>query len=262
MVSFPGSAGTLSGNLQIPDNPRGGVVLSHCFTCSKSLKITRALATGIEDGGFAVLRFDFTGLGESEGDFSETNVTTNVRDIEAAADYMERRGFGPCVMVGHSLGGAATLLAAGRSAAVKAAVAVAAPSSPDHVSHLFTERDIERAFRDGAARVKLAGREFLISQEFFEDLERHRGLEIIGALGKPLLVVHGTADTIVRIEEGENIFAAARQPKWFAAIPGAEHFFLKPEHHEQAARAIRAFLDTVLGHRETSGEPSDGEDNG
>lgn len=246
-VTFDGTSGALSGNLQIPDGePRGGVVLSHCFTCSKSLKVTRQLATGIEDGGYAVLRYDFTGLGESEGEFAETTVTTNVGDIEAAARYMSRRGFGPCALVGHSLGGAATLLAAGNVDAVRAVVAVAAPFTPEHVRHLFDEQDVEQALASGRVRVKLAGRPFDIAAEFFRDLERHCSPDRIAALGRPLLVVHGTKDTLVEIAEGERIFAAAKQPRWFAAIPNADHFFMLERHAVLAARTVVTFLDTVL----------------
>ncbi len=246
-VRFRGTAGELSGTLQVPDGtPRGGVVLAHCFTCSKSLKVTRNLATGIEDGGYAVLRFDFTGLGESEGEFADTSVTTNVGDIEAAARFMEARGFGPCALVGHSLGGAATLLAAAHVPAVRAVVAVGAPFSPDHVRHLFAERDVERALASGRATVEIAGRPFQISAEFFHDLERQCSPERIAALGRPLLVAHGTADRVVPIEEGERIFHAARQPRWFVAIPDADHLFIQERHAARAAQAVRAFLDTVL----------------
>ncbi len=246
-VTFSGSSGTLSGNLQIPDvQPRGCVLLAHCFTCSKSLKITRQLATGIEAGGFAVLRFDFTGLGESEGDFAETSVTTNVADLEAAARYLETRGLGPCVMAGHSLGGAATILAAANVPSVKAVVAVAAPSGPEHVRHLFSDEDLTKVFEAGTATINIAGRPFEISREFFDDLTRHCSPERIAALGRPLLVVHGTADTIVPISEGERIFEAANHPKWFAAIPDADHLFLRKETSDVAARSIVAFLDGVL----------------
>lgn len=247
LVRIPGEAGTLAGTLHIPSGePRGAVLLAHCFTCSRSLQTTRALSTGIEDGGFAVLRFDFTGLGESEGDFATTNVTTNIADIEAAADYLGRRDLGPCIMVGHSLGGAATLLAAGNVPAVKAVVAVAAPFGPKHVRHLFSEQDVDRVFADGRASVSIAGRRFEISRSFFEDLERHCTPERLAALARPVAVVHGTGDTVVPIEEGERIHAAVRQPKWFAAIPNADHLFVKPGMIERATQAVRAFLDVVV----------------
>ena len=246
-VTFEGVEARLSGSLQIPGGDmRGCVVLAHCFTCSKSYKVIRNLATGIEQGGYAVLRFDFTGLGESEGDFVETSLATNVGDLEAATRYMRLRGFGPCAMVGHSLGGAAALLAARETPEIHAVVTVAAPSSTDHVRHLFEEDDVETALSSGRVRVRIAGRPFEISAEFFRELGRQSTLDHITNLQRPLLVVHGTADQVIAIEEGETIFAAARQPRWFAAIPGANHLFTNHEHAAVAAGAIVAFLRAVL----------------
>lgn len=247
IVRIDGGNGVLAGTLHIPGSePKGTVLLAHCFTCSRSLKTTRALSTGIEDGGYAVLRFDFTGLGESEGDFATSSVTTNIADIEAVADYLVGRDLGPCILVGHSLGGAATLLAAGNVPAARAVVAVAAPFGPEHVRHLFVDQDVERVFEEGRATVSIAGRPFEISRSFFEDLERHCTPERLAALARPLAVVHGTSDSVVPIGEGERIYAAARQPKWFAAIPAADHLFIKRGTIERATQAIRAFLDVVI----------------
>lgn len=246
-VSFEGQRSRLSGVLHLPRNEaRAGVVLAHCFTCSKSYKVVRHLATGIADGGYAVLRFDFTGLGESGGDFAETSVTTNVDDLEAAAVFLEQRGVGPCAMVGHSLGGAATLLAVHRLPNIFAAAVVAAPASTDHVRRAFTKEDVETALATGRVRVEIAGRPFDISAEFFQDLERHDTLDHVTDLGRPILVIHPTADRIVGIEEGEKIFAAAQQPRWFVAIPGANHLFSQPEHAAIAARVVVDFLDAVI----------------
>jgi len=246
-VSFEGTHGRLSGSLQLPEGDlRAGVVLAHCFTCSKSYKITRNLATGIEGGGYAVLRFDFTGLGESEGEFTDTSVTTYVGDLEAAARYMQQRGYGPCVMVGHSLGGAAVLLAATGVPEVKAVVAVAAPATADHVQRLFSSRHVDEALKTGQVEVRIAGRTFPIAAEFFRDLERHGTLDHIAALNRPILVVHGTGDGIVAITEGEKIFSAAQQPRWFAAIPQADHLFTRQEDADKAAQVIVSFLDSVL----------------
>ena len=144
----------LAANLQLPQgSPKGAVLLSHCFTCSKSLKVTRHFATGIEAGGYAVLRYDFTGLGESEGDFGDTSVTSNIADVEAAARYLETRGLGPCALAGHSLGGVASLLAAANLPDFQAVVAIASPAGPEHVSHLFSDGDIETALQRGRATV-------------------------------------------------------------------------------------------------------------
>ncbi len=247
LVKIDGPSGKLSGTLHIPDGEIRGVVLfAHCFTCSRSLKTTQQMSTGIEDGGFAVLRFDFTGLGQSDGDFGETNVTTNIEDLQAAAEYLGRRDLGPLVMAGHSLGGAATLLAAGDVTSAKAVVVVSAPFRPSHVRHLFTETEVARVVEEGRATVSIAGRPFDISRAFFEDLERHCTPERIAALQRPLLVVHGAGDTIVNIAEGEYIHAAAAQPKWFAAIPEADHMFMNPQAAKHATAAIRTFLHIVI----------------
>lgn len=246
-VSFEGPRSSLSGVLHVPEgNVRGAVVLAHCFTCSKSYKITRRMASGIESGGFAVLRFDFTGLGESEGDFTETNVTTNVEDLEAAARYMQNEGFGPCCMVGHSLGGTAVLLAAHRMPEVRAVVVIAAPATAAHVRRNFAKTKVEEALASGRVRVEIAGRPFDLSAEFFQDLERHDSLDHITSLGRPLLVVHPAADRIVDIEEGEKIFAAAKQPRWFVTLPEANHLLLNEEHATTAARVIVEFLGAVV----------------
>jgi putative redox protein len=246
-VTFDGQRNRLSGVLHSPvEAAKASVVLAHCFTCSKSYKVIRHLADGIADGGYSVLRFDFTGLGESDGDFAETSVTTNIDDLEAAAGFMQQRGLGPCAMVGHSLGGAATLLAAHRQPDIFAVAVVAAPATTDHVRRAFSKVDVEHALTSGRVRVEIAGRPFDISAEFFRDLEHHDTLTHVTAMGRPVLVVHPTADRIVGIEEGEKIFSAARQPRWFAAVPGANHLFSNPEHSEIAGRVIVDFLDAVL----------------
>jgi alpha-beta hydrolase superfamily lysophospholipase len=246
-VSFEGQRNRLSGVLHLPSGEiKAGVVLAHCFTCSKSYKVVRHLASGLADGGYAVLRFDFTGLGESEGDFAETSVTTNVDDLESAAGFLTKRGLGPCALVGHSLGGAAVLLATHRLPNICAVAVVAAPATTDHVRRAFSNEDVDRALATGRVRMEIAGRPFDISAEFFQDLERHDTLEHVTALGRPILVVHPTADRIVGIEEGEKIFTAARQPRWFVAIPDANHLFTQPKHADIAARVIVDFLDAVV----------------
>lgn len=246
-VEFQGAHGRLSGNLHVPEGEvRAGVVLAHCFTCSKSYKITRHLATGMENGGYAVLRFDFTGLGDSEGEFSDTSITTYVDDLQVAVRYMEQRGFSPCAAVGHSLGGAAVLLAVAGAPQIKAVVTVAAPATADHVRGMFSERTVAEALDTGAVEVEIAGRPFNISAEFFRDLERHSSLDHVAALERPILVVHGMADRTVAVSEGEQIFAAARQPRWFAAIPEADHLFTSQSAVDNAARVIVSFLEAVM----------------
>ena len=245
-VTFDGQHNRLSGVLHLPPNDaKTGVVLAHCFTCSKSYKVVRHLASGLADGGYPVLRFDFTGLGDSEGDFAETSVTTNVADLESAVGLLHERGFGPNALVGHSLGGAAALLAAARLPDICAVAVVAAPATTDHVRRAFSKGDVDKALATGRVRMEIAGRPFDISAEFFQDLERHDTLKHVTELGRPILVVHPTSDRIVSIAEGEKIFSAARQPRWFVAIPGANHLFTQPEHAGIAARVIVDFLDAV-----------------
>ena len=192
------------------------------------------------------MRFDFTGLGESEGEFADASVTTYVGDLEAAAHYMQQRSLGSCVMVGHSLGGAAALLAAKNVPQVRAVVTVAAPATADHVRNLFSAQHVDEALNTGRVEVNIAGRTFPIAAEFFRDLERHSSLDHIASLGRPVLVVHGTGDRIVAITQRERIFAAAEQPRWFAAIPEADHLFTNPVHADKAAGVIVSFLDAVL----------------
>jgi putative redox protein len=223
------------------------MVLAHCFTCSKSLKIIAHLAGALEQRGYAVLRFDFTGLGESEGEFSQTTVGTNVGDIISASHHMMSLELGPCALVGHSLGGAATLLAARSLPTVRSLAVVAAPCTPSHVRGLFAPQDVDAALARGRVDVELAGRRFPITREFLEDLERYPATERLGALKRPLLVVHGTADTIVEPAEGERIFAAASQPKAFEPVIGADHFLSGTGQTDEAAGLLAGFFDRTLG---------------
>jgi putative redox protein len=238
--------GPLAGTLHaVEHGRRGAVVLAHCFTCSRSLRVIRQLATHLADAGYAVLRFDFTGLGESEGDFAHTTVTTNVEDLAAAVAAMRDRGLGTPALVGHSLGGTACLLAAADLPEVPAVAVIASPFHPDHVRRLFTADDVAEALATGQVSVRVAGRPFEISADFFHDLERHGTPAHLAALERPLMVVHGTRDRVVDITEGERIFAAASHPKWFAAVPQADHMLTRPADAQHAAHAIATFLTTT-----------------
>jgi len=243
-LEFVGAAGAkLAGVLQLPTGaPSGSVLLAHCFTCSKDLHTMTRLSRSLVDGGYAVMRFDFTGLGESAGDFSSTTVATNIGDLTRAAVALIEKGYGPCALVGHSLGGAASLLAAHRLKTVRSVAVIGAPSSPAHVRHLFETGEAEIR-RLGKADVSIGGRTFAVSADFLDDLAAHDQDRRIADLGRPLLVVHAVEDEVVPIEEGERIFATARQPKGFIPILGADHLLTDRSAAERVGQTVLAWLD-------------------
>lgn len=246
-IRFAGSTGArLEGVLHAPEGEaRGSVLLAHCFTCSKDLHTMTRLARGLAEAGFAVLRFDFTGLGASEGEFAETSISHDVRDLVAAATALIARGYGPCGLLGHSLGGAAALLAAERLHTVRSLVVLGAPATASHVRRLLA--DEEPTIRaEGQATVTIGGRSFPIGVGFLDDLDAHDRLDHITALGRPLLVVHAVDDATVEVAEGERIFAAARQPKGFVPLLGADHLLSDRSAAEDALRVVTDWFDRTL----------------
>jgi putative redox protein len=229
-VRFPGAAGgELAARLDLPDaplEPEAWALFAHCFTCSKDLKALARLSLALVERGFGVLRFDFTGLGESEGDFAATTFSSNLGDLEAAAEYLRAQGRGPQLLLGHSLGGAAVLAAAARVPQAEAVAVLGAPSSTDHLRRalLLQAPELEAL---GEAEVELAGRRFRIRRELLADLERQQMEAAIAGLGRPLVVFHSPDDEVVEVEEGQRIFAAARHPKSFVSLPGADHLLLR-----------------------------------
>ena len=246
-ITFPGSTGaTLSGVLHLPDETaRGSVLLAHCFTCSKDLHTITRLARSLADRGYAALRFDFTGLGESEGSFEETTVSHDVRDLVSAASTLIQRGYGPCAMVGHSLGGAATVLAAERIKTVRSVAVVGAPSSPTHVRHLLADGE-DRIRAEGSALVDIGGRPFPIGASFLEDLDTHDQATAVAELGRPLLVVHAVDDMVVPISEGEQTFSAAVQPKAFIPLLDTDHLVSARAAADRLAAVLALWLDQTL----------------
>jgi alpha-beta hydrolase superfamily lysophospholipase len=224
---------------------RGSLLVVHCFTCSKDLNIMSRLARGLAGAGFAVLRFDFTGLGESGGDFSSTTLSTNLGDLARAVACLAERGPGPIGLVGHSLGGAACLLAAGELAPVRSVAVIAAPSTAGHVRGLFEGVDagLDQA---GGARVRIGGRSFPVSTEFLDDLERHEVERRTAELGRPLLVVHPLDDRVVAVAEGERIFALARQPKAFIPLLGTDHLLTSRQASAQTAGILVDWFSRTL----------------
>jgi uncharacterized protein len=246
-MSFPGSTGArLSGILHLPpEQAAGSVLLAHCFTCSKDLHTMTRLARGLCEAGYAVLRFDFTGIGESGGDFADKTVTRNVVDLVQAATALIQRGYGPCALVGHSLGGAAGLLAAQRLKTVRSVAVIGAPATPAHIRHLLGDR-VEAVGREGVAEVTIAGHAFAIAREFLDDLERHDQEARVAELGRPLLVLHAVDDDTVAVTEGERIFAAARQPKAFVPLLDADHLLTDQAAAGRALHVLESWLRWTL----------------
>lgn len=248
-IRFPNGRGdTLAARLDMPaDNDvLGCAIFAHCFTCSKNLSAATHLSRALVEYGLAVLRFDFTGLGQSDGDFADTHVSSNVEDLVAAADFLSDELEAPSLLVGHSLGGAASLLAAGRIPSIKAVATIGAPCDVTHVRHLIAD-DIEQIERDGEATVHLAGRPFTIRKDFLDDIEEHRMDEAIGSLQRALLVLHAPLDQIVAVENAAHIFKLARHPKSFVSLDSADHLLTAPADSHYAGSVIAMWASRYLG---------------
>ncbi|MDP9028067.1 MAG: bifunctional alpha/beta hydrolase/OsmC family protein [Actinomycetota bacterium] len=239
-VEFTGSQGEqLAARLELPSgNPRAFALFAHCFTCSKDAVAATRISRALTDSGIAVLRFDFTGLGQSGGDFANTNFSSNVDDIVNAADFLRSRYRAPSILIGHSLGGAAVLAAAARIPAVTAVVTIGAPADPRHIAHLLGD-GIAAIERDGEAELTLGGRPFRIRAQLLRDLEAQPQSERIGTLGAALLVLHSPVDDTVSVDNARVIFDAARHPKSFVSIDGANHLLTD--------RADAAYVAGIIG---------------
>jgi len=247
-VTFKNADGLeLSARLELPidQHPFSFAVFAHCFTCNKNLNAVRNISRALTLRGFGVLRFDFTGLGESEGDFADTNFSSNVSDLVAATDFMAENYGKVELMVGHSLGGAATLIAAGLIDSVKAVATIGAPAEPEHVQHLFGE-SLDQIEAQGSATVSIGGRPFKIKQQFVEDLLQHDPYERIRNLRKPLLVMHGPFDQIVGVENARKIYNAAIHPKSFISLDDADHLLSKKAHSLYVADMIACWVQKYI----------------
>lgn len=209
-------------DLPIDRKPMAYAIFAHCFTCTKNNKAATRISRTLAQEGIAVLRFDFTGLGASEGEFANSNFSSNVDDLERAADFMSREFQAPALLVGHSLGGAAVIQAAARIASVRAVITIASPSDPSHVMNHFAEQKNE-IIQTGEAMVDLAGRSFKVKKQFLDDLEASRFEESIASLKKPLLVMHSPFDQLVSIDHAASLFKAAKHPKSFISLDTADH---------------------------------------
>ncbi|MEP1209718.1 MAG: bifunctional alpha/beta hydrolase/OsmC family protein [Rhizobiaceae bacterium] len=256
-TSFPGHSGDLlAARLDIPAGPiRATALFAHCFTCSKDILAAKRIASELARVGIAVLRFDFTGLGSSKGEFASTNFSSNVQDLVIAADYLRQNYEAPGLLIGHSLGGAAVLAVAADIPEVKGVVTIGAPSDAEHVLHNFSA-NIEAIERDGQAQVSLAGRPFTIEQQFVEDVRSSNLAQRIGGLKRPLLVLHSPIDATVGIENAGTIFAAAKHPKSFVSLDTADHLLTRNEDAEYAASVIAGWADRYLPKDTVQGEQS------
>lgn len=248
-VYFTGGTGhTLSGRL---DLPRGAVkayaIFAHCFTCGKSLKMAIQISKMLAASNIATLRFDFTGIGDSEGNFADTSFSTNVDDIVAAAGYLERKKEGPSLLIGHSMGGAAVLQAAERIISTKGVVVISAPSEPRHLKRYLTSK-MDVINKEGKADVFFAGRPFTIKKQFVEDLDRSLLEPHIRNLQYPLLVLHSPNDKTVDIENAHTIFSLARHPKSFVSLDTSNHLLTDEVYSRYAGSVIASWSQLYLDH--------------
>jgi len=247
-IHFEGALGDqLSAEIHFPadDYPHNYVIFAHCFTCNKNLNGVRNIMMGLTKKGFAVLSFDFTGLGQSEGDFSDTNLSSNIEDLLKAAEYLERNYQAPSVLIGHSLGGAAVLMAASKLDSISAIATIGAPSQPDHVLHLI-EDSKEEIEMNGEAEVNIGGRPFKIKKQFLDDLKSKDNLKNIEELRKSILILHSPQDQTVEISNAAAIYDKAHHPKSFVSLDGADHLLTNKEDSLYAGEVIATWADRYI----------------
>ncbi|WP_305806904.1 alpha/beta fold hydrolase [Stenotrophomonas sp. YIM B06876] len=247
-TEFIGSDGQkLAARLDLPEGPaRAFALFAHCFTCGKDIFSASRIAQALTEHGIAVLRFDFTGLGASEGEFANTNFSSNLADLIGAANHLRRQyQHAPSLLIGHSLGGAAVLAAAADIPEVRAVVTIGAPSDPSHVTGLFREQ-LETISAQGEAQVQLAGRTFRIKRQFLEDAAEHPLTDKIAHLRRALLVMHSPRDSTVGIVNATHIFSAAKHPKSFVSLDDADHLLSRKSDAIYAANLIAMWSERYL----------------
>ncbi|MBW7970767.1 bifunctional alpha/beta hydrolase/OsmC family protein [Bradyrhizobium sp. BR 10289] len=244
---FTGEGGhQLAAALELPDGePAAYALFAHCFTCGKDTLAAKRISVALAAKGIAVLRFDFTGLGSSEGDFANSTFSSNVADLVRAADHLRETRKAPSLLIGHSLGGAAILAAAGKIPEASAVATLAAPSDPAHVTGLFKEH-IDDIRTQGEVEVSLAGRPFRIKREFLDDIAEHELMKDITGLHKALLVMHSPVDDTVGIDNATKIFVSAKHPKSFVSLDHADHLLSKPADALYAADVITAWASRYI----------------
>jgi pimeloyl-ACP methyl ester carboxylesterase len=247
-VTFKGSRGhELAARLDLPNGDiKAYGLFAHCFSCSKDLSAVNRISRALNDDGIAVFRFDFTGLGQSEGNFSNTNFTSNVNDILSAAEHMREHLAPPAVMMGHSLGGAATFIAANQVPEVRAVATIGAPANAVNVLKQFGD-DLKTIEQEGEADVLLGGRPFVIKKQFVDDARSQDLLAEVASLKKPLLVMHSPIDNTVDIDHARQIYEAAMHPKSFVSLDTADHLLMeKAADGQYVARVISAWASQYI----------------
>jgi putative redox protein len=237
----------LHATLELPANKKvvQYAIFAHCFTCSSNLGVVRNISRELTNYGFGVLRFDFTGLGSSEDDFTNTNFTHNLEDIRIVNDYLKKKFLAPSLLVGHSLGGAAVLMAASVLTNIKAVATIGAPADPEHVKH-FLVHGMDEMMLKGEARVTIGGRSFMLKKQFLDDLEKHNLKNSLKNLRKPILILHSPQDIIVDIGNAAEIYQNAHHPKSFVSLDGADHLLRDKKDSLYAAKTIGTWAERYL----------------
>lgn len=260
-VEFKNSQGeTLAGLLETPDTNKKALryaLFAHCFTCSKDVAAASRISRSLANKGIAVFRFDFTGLGNSDGDFANTNFSSNIRDLIAAAKMLEKDYQAPSLLIGHSLGGAAVLSAAHQLPKVKAIATIGSPATADHVQHLFMNA-VPELEEKGEARVKIGVQEFNIKKQLLDDLNNNADAQHIGKLKRPLLIFHSPIDTIVAVDEAAKIYQSAKHPKSFISLDNADHMLSNRHDSEYVGLTLSAWASRYLEIDSTEFEASTG----
>lgn len=252
-ITFTNAEGIeLSGRLELPLNekPLNFAIFAHCFTCSKDLRAVRNITLALSQKGFGVLRFDFTGLGQSGGDFENTNFTSNVNDIQAAADFLKNNYQAPDLLIGHSLGGTAVLMAGSKMDHVKAIATIGAPSHPEHVLKMLRE-DMEEIRKQGKATVTLAGREFRITSQFVEDVQEQTLKKTLEEMrNKSVLILHSPQDETVEVSNARQLYEILHHPKSFVSLDGADHLLSEGSDSLYAGDVIAAWVQRYIDKEE------------
>ncbi|MGK0296806.1 MAG: putative OsmC-like protein/esterase/lipase [Gammaproteobacteria bacterium] len=246
-ITFPNNQGEmLSASLEKPENsPKFYAIFAHCFTCSKNVIAASKISRTLSDNGIAVLRFDFTGLGNSDGDFSNTNFSSNIQDIVSAANFLEDNYGSTKLLIGHSLGGAAVLAAAQLLPDVTAVVTIAAPATAEHIQHILSDKK-DAIFDENKAQVEIAGRKFNIKKQFLIDIANYNSLDHIANINKALLIFHSPVDAIVSIDEAAKIYTAAKHPKSFISLDKADHLLSDKRDANYVAEIIVSWTSRFL----------------